>query len=88
MLAGKKVLITGAARGLGRAFAETVAAAGAEVVVADILEVEGRATAAAIAEQGQNATFVSLDLADPKVAFCPWCYHCSGIDRSWVRCGK
>ena len=44
-LSGKRVVITGAARGLGRAYAEACCAAGAAVAVADILEKDGRDTA-------------------------------------------
>ena len=65
MLTGKKVLVTGAARGLGRAFAERAAAAGAHVVIADILDDQGRATVKAISGNGHKANFVSLDLSDP-----------------------
>jgi len=36
-LAGKSVLVTGGARGLGRAFAEAAIADGAEVLIADVL---------------------------------------------------
>jgi NAD(P)-dependent dehydrogenase (short-subunit alcohol dehydrogenase family) len=61
VLQGKRILITGAARGLGRAFAEGALAAGARVALADILEDEGRATAQAL-----GATFVPLDLAAPE----------------------
>jgi NAD(P)-dependent dehydrogenase (short-subunit alcohol dehydrogenase family) len=61
VLQGKRILITGAARGLGRAFAEGALAAGARVALADILEDEGRATAEAL-----GATFVPLDLAAPE----------------------
>ncbi|MSQ18904.1 MAG: SDR family oxidoreductase [Betaproteobacteria bacterium] len=57
-LTGKRLLISGGARGLGRAFAEEAMAAGAKVVIADLREDEGRATAMAI-----GATFVPLDLA-------------------------
>ena len=64
-LAQKRILVTGAARGLGRAFAEAAAASGARLVVADILEAQGRATAAALAAAGRDAHFVALDLADP-----------------------
>jgi NAD(P)-dependent dehydrogenase (short-subunit alcohol dehydrogenase family) len=60
-LQGKRILVTGAARGLGRAFAEGCAKAGARVVLADILEAEGKKTAAAISQK-----FVTLDLADPR----------------------
>ncbi|HXQ49977.1 MAG TPA: SDR family oxidoreductase [Stellaceae bacterium] len=62
LLAGKRILVTGAARGLGRAFAQAAAGAGARVVVADRLEVEGRAAAAAI---GHETEFVPIDLAEP-----------------------
>jgi NAD(P)-dependent dehydrogenase (short-subunit alcohol dehydrogenase family) len=60
MLRDRRILITGAARGLGRAFAEHAIAAGARVAVADILEDDGRAAAAEI-----GAVFAPLDLASP-----------------------
>lgn len=60
MLRDRRILITGAARGLGRAFAEHAIAAGARVAVADILEDAGRAAAAEI-----GAVFAPLDLASP-----------------------
>lgn len=60
MLRNRRILITGAARGLGRAFAERALAAGARVAVADILEDAGRATAKEI-----GAAFVPMDLARP-----------------------
>ncbi len=59
-LQGKRILISGGARGLGYAFAEAAIGAGARVVIADVLEVIGRATAQAI-----GAEFVLLDLSDP-----------------------
>ena len=59
-LDGKRILITGSARGLGRAFAEAATEAGARVIVADILEEEGRATAKQL-----DTEFLSLDLANP-----------------------
>jgi NAD(P)-dependent dehydrogenase (short-subunit alcohol dehydrogenase family) len=58
MLRNRRILITGAARGLGRAFAEAAIAAGARVAVADVLEEAGRATASEV-----GAVFVPLDLA-------------------------
>lgn len=60
-LQGKRILITGGARGLGRSFAESAIAAGARVVIADILDDAGRETAQAI-----GAQFVTLDLASPQ----------------------
>ena len=64
-LAGKRILITGAARGLGRGFAEAAAEAGARLVLADILDDAGRETARAIAAQGAEAHFRPVDLGDP-----------------------
>ena len=61
----KNVVITGAARGLGRAYAEACCAAGARVAVADILEEEGCKTAESLSAGGGDATFVPVDLADP-----------------------
>ena len=60
-LYGKRILVTGGARGLGRAFAEAMVEAGAKVVVADILVEVGRACAGDI-----GASFVELDLARPE----------------------
>lgn len=65
MLDGKRLLVTGAARGLGACFAELAAGQGASVVVADRDEVLGHATVARIEEAGGCAHFVVLDLADP-----------------------
>ena len=59
-LDGKRILITGGARGLGLAFGEAAIAAGADVAIADILEDVGQTAA-----DQMGAAFVSLDLADP-----------------------
>jgi len=65
-LDGKVIVVTGAGRGLGRAFAEACAEAGAEmVVVAEINEDWGRDTADALGKAGYEAVFVPLDLGDP-----------------------
>jgi 3alpha(or 20beta)-hydroxysteroid dehydrogenase len=58
---GRTVLVTGAARGQGAEEARRFAAEGARVVLADVLEAEGKATAEAI---GDTATFVTLDVTD------------------------
>ncbi len=60
MLTGRTIIVTGAARGVGRAIAEHCAAAGATLILADILEEPGRAVAATL-----GARFIALDLADP-----------------------
>ena len=64
-LAGKRVAITGGARGLGKAFAEAAAAAGASVLIADLLEDRGSETAKALNDGGGTAFFVAVDLALP-----------------------
>ena len=60
LLAGKVALITGAARGMGAAQARLFVAQGATVVIADVLDDEGRALAA---ELGAQASYVHLDVA-------------------------
>lgn len=58
-LDGKTALITGAARGIGFAFAEAYAREGARVAIADIDIERARASAAAI---GEAATAVEMDV--------------------------
>ena len=60
-LKDKRILITGGARGLGQAFAEAAIAANAQVMIADVLENEGRKSA-----KQMGAIFTVLDLRDPK----------------------
>lgn len=64
LLAGKKILVSGAARGLGYAFAQAMAAAGASVVMADILQDAVQARAAELQALGQQVAATRLDLAD------------------------
>ncbi len=58
-VAGKVALISGGAGGIGAATAKLLAKEGAAVVIGDILEDEGKATEAQIAESGGKALFVS-----------------------------
>ncbi|MGW1400987.1 glucose 1-dehydrogenase [Streptomyces sp. NPDC002405] len=58
-LTGKSVIITGGARGLGAEAARQAIAAGANVVITDVLDDEGKATAA---ELGANARFLHHDV--------------------------
>jgi NAD(P)-dependent dehydrogenase (short-subunit alcohol dehydrogenase family) len=63
-LGGKRVIVTGAAGGLGRAFAEGFAAAGASVVVADIDIAGAEETARLIAAKGGRALPQAVDVTD------------------------
>src|SRR3954452_21789148 len=58
-LAGKVAIISGAASGMGAATARIFAREGARVVIADVLEHEGRQVANAI---GASARFEPLDV--------------------------
>ena len=60
-LAGKTALITGAARGIGRAFAAAYIQEGARVVIADIDQPRAAETATAL---GAQAHAVHLDVSD------------------------
>jgi 3-oxoacyl-[acyl-carrier protein] reductase len=62
-LAGKVALVTGAGSGMGRAIAETLAAAGAGVVCADIAVQGAEETAATIRDAGGIATHAELDVS-------------------------
>ena len=63
---GKVAIVTGAAGGIGEAYARALAAQGASVVVADLDEAKGEATAADIASAGGgDAVFVKVDVSDP-----------------------
>ena len=61
-LAGKVALVSGAASGMGQSEATIFAREGAKVVVADILEAEGKQVADKIAAGGGQARFVRLDV--------------------------
>jgi NAD(P)-dependent dehydrogenase (short-subunit alcohol dehydrogenase family) len=65
VLVGKVAIVTGGARGIGRAYAVALAGAGAAVLIGDMLDDEGKATAAAICDAGGHAAFQRVDVADP-----------------------
>jgi len=66
--AGKVAIVTGAARGIGEAYARALAAEGAAVVVADLNSEAGTKVAAGIEADGGQAVFAYADVADPESA--------------------
>lgn len=62
----KTVIITGAASGIGKATAVLFAGQGANVVISDLQEAEGKATTESIITAGGKATFFKTDVAKPE----------------------
>ena len=78
---GKCVLVTGAGSGIGRATALAFAAEGARLIVSDINEPSGRATASAAQALGLEAEFVICDVS--RAADCA-----AMVDRAVTRFGR
>ncbi|MCL2465147.1 MAG: SDR family oxidoreductase, partial [Micrococcales bacterium] len=64
-LAGKVAIVTGAARGIGKATARALALAGATVCLIDVDEQRGRTAADEITATGGVAVFQRADVCDP-----------------------
>ncbi|WP_280219655.1 SDR family oxidoreductase [Nocardia neocaledoniensis] len=65
---GRTAIVTGAAQGIGAAYATALAAEGANVVVADLNAERGGEVAAGIVADGGTAVFRHVDVADPESA--------------------
>ena len=63
-LDGKVAVVTGAARGIGRAIALTLAERGCDVVISDILEDVAQQTAAEVEKLGRKSLAVRTNVAD------------------------
>ncbi|MBM3598649.1 MAG: SDR family oxidoreductase [Alphaproteobacteria bacterium] len=61
-LAGRVAVVTGAARGIGRAIAEAVTEAGATVVIADLDQAEAERTAESLVSAGRRARAIPVDV--------------------------
>ncbi len=65
-LSGKVAIVTGGGQGIGAAIATRFASEGASVMIADINEAQGTATAESISRQtGARAVAMKCDVADP-----------------------
>jgi len=64
LLKDKVVIVTGAARGIGRAYSKGIATEGGKVVVSDILD--GEETVEEIRKAGREAIYVHVDVSDEK----------------------
>lgn len=64
----KVAIVTGAAQGIGEAYAHALAREGAAVVVADINAEMGEGVAKQIVADGGRATFAGVDVSDPDSA--------------------
>ena len=60
---GKRIVITGAGRGLGLAYAERLGREGASVVIAEIDPALGTAAVQSLAAQGIEARFIETDIS-------------------------
>lgn len=58
-------IVTGSGRGIGKGYAQALAAHGHRVVVADINEPSAKATATELSATGAEALAVAVDVADP-----------------------
>jgi gluconate 5-dehydrogenase len=74
-LTGKTALVTGSARGLGFAYAEGLAAAGARVILNDIRETLLAESVDALASKGYSAHGAAFDVTSEEAiekAFANW----------------
>ena len=62
------IVITGAGRGLGRAYAERLAAEGARIAVAEIDRAAGTATVEELCRTGADALFIETDVSSKPAA--------------------
>lgn len=95
MLEGKRIIVTGAARGIGAATLRAYVDAGATVAAFDVLDSEGEAAVAAANAQGQarafffhcdvasrEGTLAAVDSAAQAMGGLDVLAHCAGIERS------
>jgi NAD(P)-dependent dehydrogenase (short-subunit alcohol dehydrogenase family) len=65
-LTGKSIVLTGAARGLGKQMAMALAKAGADILMGDLLTAQNEQTAEEVRALGRRAVAVTLDVRDSR----------------------
>ncbi len=65
LLAGRRILVTGAARGLGFSFARALCESGARVVLADLREELLQQSVSTLRDQGFDVSGIAVDVEDP-----------------------
>ncbi len=78
-LAGKRALVTGGSRGIGRACAKHLAAGGAHVLAVDILDCDE--TVSAIAASGGSAEQMTCDVTDEESVLAVFEKHYAAADK-------
>jgi NAD(P)-dependent dehydrogenase (short-subunit alcohol dehydrogenase family) len=76
-LTGKAIVVTGAARGLGKQMTLALAKAGADIVAGDLLAEQNEETAAEVRAVGRRAVAVTLDVCDSR--------QCDGLIERCLR---
>ena len=89
-LEGKVAIVTGAARGIGRAIVERFAHEGARVVIDDVDDAAGVAAAEALVAQGLAVQFIHADIAreDDVKALVAQTEKSLGPSPAWTRSPK
>src|SRR5207247_7418282 len=59
----KVIIVTGAGRGLGRAYADRLANEGARIAIAEIDQAAGRSAAEEVSKSGGEAIFIETDVS-------------------------
>ncbi len=75
-LQGAVALVTGGARGMGAAHAGALCEAGAAVIVADVVDEDGKATVGGLRSRGFDAEYARLDVRDPEA----WARTIGGVE--------
>ncbi|MFH1700252.1 MAG: 3-oxoacyl-[acyl-carrier-protein] reductase [Candidatus Zixiibacteriota bacterium] len=64
-LEGKTALVTGSARGIGKAIADKLGSLGAKLVISDVMEEMAKQTAAEFSDKGYTAYAICCNVSDP-----------------------